>query len=375
LQLTNNTIVPAKLFVSQPPGEPVRVGLLVAKATFKFDVRGRVEIDTQAPLPLFGQDQETPSGMLPDDAGARRGELFEVILLGNAYPPRRPATATQVALTVGCERRELMVFGDRVWLGGPPQARISNPAAFDKMPLVYERAFGGTVAANIDRDSVVDFRHPINPRGKGYDAGPQARALCQHLNAPSGFPVFAIEPRPLPNLENPSGLIRNWEDAPDPAGWATVPRDTAIAFMPALRKEEVTIAQVEKNGPVDPDTYRADMEGRTDADPDQAFYRSHPDWRIARPAAAAPVVLENLLPEAATVQFALPQLRVVADYIIDGRQGKRDMIPQVLVLLPEEKRFYLVFRLPFTFDPVEAGERAFRLRLQLGWPQASPRQG
>jgi hypothetical protein len=265
-----------------------------------------------------------------------------------------------------------MVFGDRVWFGDPARARISNPAAFDKMPLVYERAFGGTVAAEIDRDSVVDFRHPFNPRGKGYDAGSQAYALCQHLKAPKGFPVLPKE-RALPNIENSNALIRNWTDAPDPVGWATLPRDTAMSFMRAIRVEESTIAQLQRGGPIDPDAYRAEMEGRP-VDPDLPFYRSHPDWRIARPAAGAPVILENLLPDATIVRFALPQLRVVADYVIGERRGERDLIPQLLVLLPEEKRFYLVFRLPFTFDPAE-GERAFRLRLEYGAASAPQRQG
>ena len=121
MELTNSTPLPAKVVVAAPPGQPGRIGILVAKATYKFDLQGRVEIDTQTPFPLFDQDQDTSLGALPNDTGARRGPRFEVMLLGNAHPSRPPATVTKVALSVGSERRELMVFGDRTWLVGPPQ--------------------------------------------------------------------------------------------------------------------------------------------------------------------------------------------------------------------------------------------------------------
>jgi hypothetical protein len=97
-----------------------------------------------------------------------------------------------------------MVLGDRVWVGKPPnRSTISNPIPFSKMPLVYERAFWGTAPVNIDRDTIVDIRDPINPRGKGFDAEPLASAMCYSLKAPKGFPMYPKVPRALPNLEDP----------------------------------------------------------------------------------------------------------------------------------------------------------------------------
>lgn len=371
MELTNSTFVPAKLSVSKLPDAELRIGLLVAKATFKFDLDGRVEADTQEPIPLFTQDQNTPLGILPTDGGGRRGNRFEVMLLGHAYPPRPPATVIRVALAVGKERRELMVFGDRSWIGHPPNASaITQPRPFDKMPLVYERAFGGTVPAHLDRDSVIDIRDPINPRGQGFDAEPQARGLCQMLKAPQGFPVLLNGPRTLPNLEDPRSLIARWDDAPDPVGWGAAPMDTAIAHLKFIRAESAKVMDMEKRGAFDVERYKADAAARDDGDPDRWYYRAHPNWIIERPASGAVVSLENLLPNAKQLQFALPQLRIVADYTIAGRDGRRDLVPQVLVLLPEEKRFYLVYRLPFTFDPQDSRERAFRMRVEQGWPSA-----
>jgi hypothetical protein len=36
----------------------------------------------------------------------------------------------------------------------------------------------------------------------------------------------------------------------------------------------------------------------------------------------------------------------------------------------EEQRFYLVYRLPFNFEPSPATERSFRLRTAAGWLSA-----
>jgi hypothetical protein len=368
MEFTNTTPVPAKLEVAAPPGTTSRIGMLVAKVTFKFDLLGRAEMDTQAPLPLLDKDQETPLGILPSDSAARRGPRFEVILLGNAYPTRRPGPVVKVSLVVGKERRELMVFGDRVWMGIPPnRCAITQPAPFDKMPLVYERAFGGTVPVHVDRDTVVDIREPINPRGKGFDAEPQANGLCHTLRAPQGFPVLPKTPRALPNLEDPRALIARFADKPDPVGWGATPMDTAISHFKFVRAESAKVMEAQNKGGFDAEKYMADAAARGKDDPDRWLYRAHPDWIIDRPGAGAAVVMENLLPDVRQLQFALPQLRVVADYTLSGREGKRDLLPQVLVLLPEEKRFYMIYRMPFTFDPAQAEQRAFRLRIEPGW--------
>jgi hypothetical protein len=263
-----------------------------------------------------------------------------------------------------------MVLGDRVWVGSPPnRSAISNPIPFSKMPLVYERAFGGTAPVNIDRDTIVDIRDPINPRGKGFDAEPLASAMCYSLKAPKGFPAYPKVPRALPNLEDPRNLIARWEDTPDPVGWATTPMDTAIAHFRFIRSESARVLEMHKKGEFRADKYQSDARTQASTDPDRWFYRAHPNWIIDRPMPGATITMENLLAETTCLQFALPQLRIVADYTLSGRTGQRDLTPQVLVLLPEEKRLFLVYRMPFTFDPKAASSRAFRLRLESGWPE------
>ena len=65
--------------------------------------------------------------------------------------------------------------------------------------------------------------------------------------------------------------------------------------------------------------------------------------------------------------------QVLADYQVGDRSGTLELEPQMLVLLPEESRFYLVYRKVFNFQDKPKIERSMRLRLQEGW-YAPPEQ-
>ncbi|HUN80811.1 MAG TPA: hypothetical protein VMV81_04800, partial [Phycisphaerae bacterium] len=67
--------------------------------------------------------------------------------------------------------------------------------------------------------------------------------------------------------------------------------------------------------------------------------------------------------------FPLPALRLVADYVAGEKSGARELAPHLLMLLPEEKRFYIVYRTAFTMVVQPESERGFRLRLENGWFQ------
>jgi hypothetical protein len=372
MKLENKTPIPADLTIAEAPHLNSRIGLLTAKATFTFDAAGRVELDSQTQFPLLSNDVPTPLGPLPSDNRARRGEKFEVMLLGMAHPPR-PAASVLVALTVGSERRQLLVVGDRVWLGDDSRsAFISQTSPFESMPLVYERAFGGTAAVEIDATSVLDISHPINPKGRGFDPNPQAHGLAQLLGVPPGFPRLPPGPRALPNIENPRAPIVRWQDAPDPVGWAPAPLDSGIAFLEIIKARSARVAQMQQEGSYSPEKFQEEEAARAERedDVDLWIYRAHPDWVISLPPAGALVRLEHLIAGVPVVELRLPQLNLVADYTLYGRLGQRPLRPQALVLLPQEQRFYLVYRFAFNFEPGPAHERSFRLRSEVGWPEA-----
>jgi hypothetical protein len=354
MRLVNQTPVPATVTTSDFESSTQRIGLLTAKATFRFDSQGRVELETQEPFPLLAQDEETPLGDLPSDLQPRADATLEVILLGHAYAPReRSVPALTVALTVGKVRRELLVFGDRSW--APSRKAVSRPAPFAKMPLTYGRAFGGTVPINLDRESVFDLSDTCNKHGIGFDAERMARELGTLLKAPRGYPTLpAGYVRPLPNLEDPRAPIARWEDAPLPVCWATVPIDVPVW----------AVRQARENPAPPPPPPLAEIKREL---PSVANYRAHPDWVIPLPPAAPRLRLENLLPATPVLEMSVPDFGVVADYTVSGRIGRRSLMPHTLVLLPDRQRFYLVYRLPFNFEFQPGDEREFRLRTEPKW--------
>jgi hypothetical protein len=81
----------------------------------------------------------------------------------------------------------------------------SPPEPFERMPLVYERAFGGWDRTNPDLKHH-DFE-PRNPVGVGFLS--KKHGLVQ-------------EGMPLPNLENPYEPIQSPADRPTPAGFGYI---------------------------------------------------------------------------------------------------------------------------------------------------------
>lgn len=348
MDLVNATPLPAKLMTSEIAGVPGRIGVIAAKATFQFDTRGHVTLDTQNPIGIFLKEENTELGMLPSDNVPRMDPAFEVIVLGAAYAPGGYAiTHRRVSLAVGHVRRDLAVFGDRAWLVAAGARQITRPLPFVRMPLGPDRAFGGRCQVLIDHDTPIEVADPTNPYGRGFDPGPLARGLCSTLKAPAGFPQY--DPmRALPNVENPAALISRWDDTPAPVFWATVPPTSGLHARRCLEVDE------SHNPPF----------GLLDT----AHHRAHPDWVIPVPPEHSIVRLEGLTPEE-TVAFWLPALRVGVDYVVGARTGYRELAPQTMVLLPDQKRFYIVYRHRFTYGFGSGDERSMRLRLDHGWFQ------
>lgn len=347
LELVNRTPLAVNLLVCEPRLEGPRLGILVAKATFTIPVDGPLMLDDQEPLPILDDDQETDLGLLPRDDLPREDDAFEVILLGKAHVPGgRSALRMPVRLQVGDVRRELAVHGDRLWQGQGKRARVGEAAPFTTMPLTWARAFGGSCEVEVDHEAVVTVDDPRNPAGCGFDPEPRARHLGKLLEAPRGYPRLP-EQRPLPNLEDPAAPIAAWDDAPRPACWATVPMTSYLHVERGMVP------------PPEPDS------GKLVLTPG-IHHRAHPDWVIARPQPAAPVVLEGAHPDG-LLRFKLPELRVIADFQVGAVEGSDDLMPHSLMLLPEERRCVLVYRLLFDYPFADGQERTVRLRTEVGW--------
>ena len=89
MDLINTSALPSRLDVAPQPKLDVRVGLLLAKATFRWDERLDLALDTQHPVSLWLADEPTPLGLLPRDDRPRDGDGFERTL------PRLPVLSSQ----------------------------------------------------------------------------------------------------------------------------------------------------------------------------------------------------------------------------------------------------------------------------------------
>jgi len=370
MDLVNQLPVAASVRAAPVEGAPYRFGLVTAKATFRFDSSGRITQETQKPRPLLKTDEPTPFGLLPGDLQPRRDPAFEVMILGQAHAPR-PTPSLTVALAVGDVRRELRVSGERVWHGQGPQAAMTRPQPFERMPLTWDRAFGGSHPVYVDRESIIDVSHPINKYGKGFDVEAMARSIAQSWKAPAGFPVLPGYQRALPNLEDPQKPVRSWDDSPEPTCWAPIPLEVPLR---AGRLADEQAKRASRRGWPQAETDPLASIDGPPPDLEENYLRAHPDWVIALPPAGALVRLENLHADAAVIEFRLPQLHLVADWSINGGTGRLPLAPQVLMLLPEENTFYIVFRASFMFDFERGKERCLRLRSEKGWFQPARRE-
>lgn len=119
-------------------------------------------------------------------------------------PSGRPVREITARMRVGSLEKRLRVVGDRHWerdLAG--RLRMSDPVAFERMPVVYERAFGGW--DRTDPDPSEQRLFPGNPIGAGF------ATRAEHLDG-----------KPLPNVEVPDRPIASWDDRPPPGGFGAL---------------------------------------------------------------------------------------------------------------------------------------------------------
>lgn len=170
--LVNRTPYAAdRTWVQDPDG--TKRWVVVVKATFGIHADGRLTLADEQLPPLLAPEYHGVDGasslryeadLVPPKPGT------DVVLVGHAYAPGgRPATHVPVALGVGSQRKILAVTGDRVWKRSLVGTVVpSAPVPFLRLPLVYERAYGGHDACSSDPEAQRMFAE--NPVGIGHVA-------------------------------------------------------------------------------------------------------------------------------------------------------------------------------------------------------------
>lgn len=172
----------AVMGVADVRGEPALC--IVVEAT----CAGGRPAEVQPPVELAGRWEGEPGASplieAPGSPVPKAGT--DVIVRGHAV-------AAEVAIRVGQLEQRLRITGDRTWEKGWLGIRPSAPAAWERMPLTWERAFGG-------RDSdAVEARNPLG---------------CGFRRKKSAF----SEGLRLPNLEHPEHPLTRWGQTPPPVG-------------------------------------------------------------------------------------------------------------------------------------------------------------
>lgn len=238
------------------------------------------------------------------------------------------------------------MIGDRQWVQSANGTELTPPVPFLQMPLTWERAFGGAAEVWLDESSPAEVMHTVNPRGRGFDPSDGVENLGRQLYVAPDFPRTAYR-HVAPNLESLHERIGSPTDAPEPLCFAPAPPDVTLS---AVRWAQRHSEQLE----TDP---------RFEFPAEVLSLRAHPDLVFARAPLGQPVCLRGCHPRN-EYRFVLPEAVPLMDYVLGDRNGTRELIPQALVLLPEEERFYIVYRRFFLMRPDEGEERSVRLRFE-----------
>ncbi|MGX9572520.1 DUF2169 family type VI secretion system accessory protein [Mesorhizobium sp. f-mel] len=228
----------------------------------------------------------------------------EVIVNGTAYAPKgKPVREMQVGLSIGNVRKVLNVAGDRIYDSGS----YSTPHPFWAMPVVYERAYGGTAP-----DGKVEQRNPV---GVGFH------------HAASADPTVRTQ---APNITYPGEPYLSPSDRPAPGGFGVLGRGWQPRIAYAGTYDQ---AWVDTQWPLPP----------KDFDP-RHHLCTPADQHLPRLSGGEEVSLIGLTPTGHW-GFRLPQITAPVRLIYDDRVEERAFAPDTVIIEPDFWRVTLKARL------------------------------
>jgi hypothetical protein len=312
--LENNTPFPAeRAWVRDRKGAEIWV--VAVKATFSINPDGSAFLSEKQEeicrVPVY-RGEPGSSSLLYESDLIQLKPATDVILSGHAYAPEgNAATRTDVQLRVADATKTLMVFGDRIWDKGINGLVMTDPDPFVKMPLTYERAFGGVDTRSDDtKEHNWDSRNPV---GTGFAVS------AEHLAG-----------QKVPNVEDPRSLVKSWDDRPEPAGFGPI----ACHWSP----------RVELAGTYD-EKWRNERFPLVPADFDDRFYQCAPqDQQISGYLRGGESVeLTNLTP-GGFLRFTLPMVTMSFTTYFYGKQAfDHQAVLNTVILEPDIPRVMMVW--------------------------------
>ena len=304
------------------------IWIVAIKGTFVLGPDGEFKAaDDPLPVELAPKYRGEPgaSSLLSEADFTLPKPTADILLEGSAHAPSAKAAArVDVRLSVGEINKSLRVFGDRTWKEGIFGPTMTAPEPFVTMPIVYERAYGGTESKEKAADPLKRAAERRNPVGIGF---------CSKQEDAIG--------RNLPNVEDPTDLISSWKSRPRPAGFGAIARDWSPRFELAGTYGQ---AWRDQRCPLLPDDFQ------------ERFHQTAPvDQQAPKPLLGGErVELENLTPDGGMQSFRLPRFKFAIRTEFQGGeaidQGSGVSI-QTLTLEPGKKRLILVWQASLLCPP------------------------
>jgi len=307
--------------------------IAVLKGTFTIAPDGLVP--AEEPVEVFAAD--VPTGDPGKSSTRYESDLAlmkpatDVVMLGHAYAPKRGTKEMLVSVRVGSVGLRARVIGDRQWgflLGLP---RMSGPKPFEKMPLTWERAFGGRQPDK--SGDGVEGQDERNPCGTGY-VRKGRRSFVKGLA--------------LPNLEHPKHPVKRLGQKPPPVGFGYVGR----SWLP--RRNFL--------GTYD-DAWQASRMPLLPEDFDERAFCGAPAALQADPHldGTEPVEIRGATPKG-TLRFDLPGIHPTFEAHFEGGWKPLEGALDTVVIEPDESRVCLTWRARLDIHHRVRALRAVRIR-------------
>ena len=304
-----------------PDGRELLV--IVAKGTFTLPERDQQPEFSRSQKPLMEVDTYSgePGCSAPlyelDYAPFKRH--CDLLLLGSAYAPGGvPATRVEVSLRLGPLNKSFTVTGERCWEAGNFTISPGQPAVFDRMPISYDRAFGGIDDYHKNRDKHSAFMQ--NPVGQGY-----------HRQLNKSF----VDGSPMPNTEELRRPLSMPNSDYIPMSFGPLGRNWTPRLQLAGSYDQ---DWAENRFPLPPSDF------------DAAYFQAAPvDQQIPYPQGGEAVFLQNLTTTGQT-GFTLPGIEMpVVFFHQKGSRVEKQAVIDTIILEPDEGLFTMTWR---TFIPL-----------------------
>lgn len=314
LQLKNTSPFAATM-VAFPDQRGVETLFAVVKATFAL--RPDLEVaEQQVPV----QAADVPWGEPGASSLKYASELHlckpgtDAVMVGSAWTTRNPRKdQVDVLFAVAGRTSVVRVFGDRQWRPGVLGLSASPPVPFESMPIVYERAYGGTHQP--DPKSGRMLAEERNPVGVGFKGKRGAREFAG---------------QPLPNVEDPLRPIRSPGDAATPKGFGFV----APSWLPRRGfAGTYDKSWQERRAPYLPE----------DFDP-RFFHAAHPELVFERHLQGGELVELVNGSAGGPLMFHLPTCRLDVAVLLAGAEQRPAMNLETVLLEPDDNRLCLLWR-------------------------------